>query len=197
MKLTAAIRGLPLLAMPLFALTGCDKPAPEPPPTTTKATATPTPTTAPQDLADEASDKLRHKADKTIKSLTGFLHSSDPRLEAKLHKLTDKITHDKDGWRKKLEQKRDELRPQIDQLKEQIAKAEGKSKADVDKQLSVLEAQSHNAEKKLSELEGASGDAWKKIKAQLKEAEAKGDVTKDDDTKDDTDNMPPQPSPTP
>ncbi len=146
-------------------------------------------------MTDEASDKLRHKADKTIKSLTGFLHSSDPRLEAKLHKLTDKIAHDKDGWRKKLEEKRDELRPQIDQLKEQVAKAEGKSKADVDKQLAVLEAQSHNAEKKLSELEGASGDAWKKIKAQLKEAEAKGDVSKDDDTKDA--DMPPRPSPTP
>ena len=196
MKLPAVVRVLPLLTLLLLVLTGCDKPVPEPPPTTVKAEATPTPAKAPQELTDEASDKLRHKADRTIKSLSGFLHSSDPRLEAKLQKLTDKIAHDKDGWRKKLEQKRDELRPQIDQLKEQVARAEGKSKADVDKQLAVLEAQRHNAEKKLSELEGASGDTWKKIKAQLKEAEAKGDVTKDDDTKDDAD-MPPEPSPTP
>ena len=191
MKSRAARCVLALLTPPLLILSGCNKPAPDSPTTATRAEASPTPTSAPQDLTDEASDKLRHKADKTIKSLTGFLHSSDPRLEAKLHKLTDKIAHDKDGWRKKLEQKRDELRPQIDQLKEQVAKAEGKSKSDVDKQLAVLEAQSHNAETKLSELEGASGDAWKKIKAQLKEAEAEGDVTKDNA------DMPPQPSPTP
>ena len=187
-----------LAACPLCSLlfAACDKPAPasEPPPATrAAASATPTPE---QDFKDLASEKLRHKADKTIKSLTGFLHNEDPHLQTKLQKLVDKVAHDKDGWRKKLQQKRDELKPQIDQLKEQVATAEGKSKEDVDRQLAALEAQSHSAEKKLSELEGASGDAWKKIKAELKDAESKGDVSKEDADKEDAD-MPPKPSPTP
>lgn len=197
MKFLLAVRVPFLLGWCALGLAACSKPAPEPPPPPANRTmVTPTPTPA-KDLTDIASDKIKHKTDKAIKALTGFLHSDDPKLQGKLQKLTDKIAHDKDGWRKKLEEKRDELRPRIDQLKEQVAKAEGKSKDEVDRQLATLEAQSHNAEKKLSELEGSSGDAWKKIKAQLKEAEAQGDVTKDDGTsKDDTD-MPPSPSPTP
>ena len=194
MKLPSALRVASFCPLLAFLCAGCSKPA-EPPPVT-RAEATPTPTPPKTDLADVASDKIKHKADKAIKALSGFLKSEDPHLQGKLQKLSDKIAHDKDGWRKKLEQKRDELRPQIDELKERVAKAEGKSKDDVDRQLATLEAQSQNAEKKLSELEGASGDTWKKIKAQLRDAEAKGDVTKDDAAKDDAD-MPPTPSPTP
>ena len=197
MKFPSVARFLACCPLCSLLFAGCDKPAPVPePPPTRHAAATPTPTPE-EDFKDLASEKLRHKADKTIKSLTGFLHSEDPRLQEKLQKLTDKIAHDKDGWRKKLQQRRDELKPQIDQLKEQVARAEGKSKQDVDHQLAALEAQSHNAEKRLSELEGASGDTWKKIKAQLKDAEAKGDVSKEeDDAREDAD-MPPKPSPTP
>ena len=197
MRFFPALCVLSLLAMLVLGAAGCSKPAPvDSPPPTNRAIATPTPTPT-KDLTDIASDKIKHKTDKAIKALSGFLHSDDAKLQGKLQKLTDKVAHDKDGWRRKLEQKRDELRPQIDQLKEQVAKAEGKSKDDVDRQLAALEAQSHNAEKKLSELEGSSGDAWKKIKAQLKEAEAKGDVTKDDGTAKDDTEMPPTPSPTP
>ena len=194
MKFRSALRAASLCPLLALVCSSCSK-SPEPPTVTRAETPAPTPASSPKDLADVASDKIKHKADKAIKALSGFLKSEDPRLQGKLEKFTDKIAHDKDGWRKKLEQKRDELRPQIDQLKEQVAKAEGKSKDDVDRQLATLEAQSQNAEKKLSQLEGASGDTWKKIKAQLKEAEAKGDVTRDDG-KTDAD-MPPTPSPTP
>ena len=181
------------MLLPLFAfgIAGCEKQDEPAPVVKAEPTATPTPAPKQEDFVDAASDKLKHKADKTIKALTGFLHKEDPRFQAKLEKLTDKIAHDKDGWRKKLQEKRQELAPQIEQLKEQVAKAEGKSKDDVNRQLSTLEAESHNAEKKLSELEGASGDAWKKFKAQLKEDEAKGDTSKGEA------DMPPTPTPTP
>ena len=179
MKLPSAVR--PLLMAPCFVLTlglaGCSKP--DDPPPVTKAEATPTPTPPTQNLADLSSDRLKHKADKTIKALSGFLKNDDPRLQAKLQKLGDKIVHDKDNWRKKLQEKRDELRPQIEQLKGQVAQAEGKSREEVDRQLAALEAQSRNADKKLEELEGATGDAWKRIKAQLKEEETKGDQADD------------------
>ena len=198
MKCPFAVRAV-LLAS-LFAwtlgLTGCSK-ADNPPldaKAEVKADATPTPAPSASSLLDGteiSSDKLKNKADKTIKALNGFLKSDDPRLETKLQKLVDKIGHDKDNWRKKLKEKRDELQPQIEQLKARVASAEGKSKAEVDRQLAQLEAQSRHADKKLAELEGATGDAWKKFKARLKEDEAKGDVT-DEGTE-----MPPSPTPTP
>ena len=188
MKIPLSLHGLWLLPLIVLGPIGCGKPD-EPTPEV-KAEATPSPTPGSDAVAD-ASDKIRDKADKTINSLTTFLHKEDPRFQAKLQKLADKVTRDKDKWRKKLQQKREELQPQIEQLKEQVAKAEGKTKADVDQQLATLEAQSHNAEKKLTELEGASGDALRKLKADFKEAEAKGDVTRDDA------NTPPSPSPSP
>ena len=174
-----------------LGLTGCGKP--DEPPAATRAEATPTPTSTPmQDVADAAgvsSDRLRNKADKTIRALNGFLKSDDPRLQAKLQKLADKVVHDKDNWRKKLQEKRDELQPADRTTQGQVARAEGKSREEVDRQLATLEAQSHNTDKKLAELEGATGDAWKKFKARLKEAEAKGDMT------DDGTDMPPTPTP--
>lgn len=175
---------------------GCGK-VDDPPPDAraeAKARATPTPTPAPafpQDGTDLSSDKLKHKADKTIKALNGFLKSDDPRIEAKLQKLADKIGRDKDNWRKKLREKRDELQPQIEQLKERVASAEGKSRAEVDRQLAELEAQSRGADKKLAELEGATGEAWKKFKARLKDDDAKSDAA------DDGARMPPTPTATP
>lgn len=189
MRFPVVVRVVLLLSPLVFGPLGCGKP--DEPLTEAKAEPTPTPTPTPaQDAVVDASEKLKRKTDKAIKSLTGFLHNEDPRFQAKLQKLADKIANDKDKWRKKLRQRRDELQPQIEQLKEQVAKVEGKSKEDVNRQLDALQAQSQNAAKKLSELEGASGEAWKKFKTELKEADAKGDVSKDDD---DT----PTPSPTP
>ena len=198
MKCSLAVRAVLLASLFAWTLgfTGCSK-ADDPPldaKAEAKADAKPTPAPSASSLLDGtdiSSDKLKNKADKTIKALNGFLKSDDPRLETKLQKLVDKIGHDKDNWRKKLKEKRDELQPQIEQLKERVASAEGKSKAEVDRQLATLEAQSRHADKKLAELEGATGDAWKKFKARLKEDEAKGDVT------DEGAEMPPSPTPTP
>ena len=93
-------------------------------------------------------------------------------------KVSDKLGKDKDHWREKLETKRRELMPQIDQLKAQLGDTNGdKNKQKLKDALSKLEGKSADTDKKLSELETAGADAWKQFKAQLKEDEAKEDNT--------------------
>ena len=115
-----------LLALTLV-LGGCSKPVP-----TVTVEAKPSPTPAPDDLFDAKdldTDKLRAKASKAADSLGKYLETQDPKLRAKFqklsHRITDQLTKDKGRWREKLEAKRRDLGPQIERLKEQLARDGG------------------------------------------------------------------------
>ena len=177
------------LACLAFCLAGCGKSDPAP-----AAEATPSPTPKVADNKDFSAKNIRHKADQAANSLEKFLRDQDPKLRTKVerlaNKVSDKLGQDKDHWREKLEQKRRELMPQIENLKQKLGEVDGdKNKDKLRDALSKLQGKSEDTDKKLAELEAAGADAWKQFKAQLKEADVAGDNTPP------TDDPSPTPSP--
>lgn len=167
-----------------LGLAGCGKSDPEP---STEAKATPSPTPA---VADEGKDfsasNIRHKADQMANSLEKILKDQDPKLRDKVQRLADKVSDklgkDKNHWREKLLDKRRDLMPQIEQLKQQLGQvANDKNKDKLRDALSRLEGKSQDTDKKLAELEAAGADAWKQFKARLKEDEARDHTPPTDD----------------
>ena len=169
---------LVLGAASVLLLAGCNKPSPAPP------VAQPTPTPKPEKPDDKLSlggkdfdpGKLRDKANQAANSFGKFLDQQDPKMKAKFQRLTDKLTEqfdkDKGRWREKLQSERQQLGPQIDKLKAQLAQG-GVTKDKLRDQLSALEQKSATTDQKLSKLESVGVDAWKNFKAQLKEDESR------------------------
>ena len=169
---------LVLGAASVLLLADCNKPSPAPPVTQ------PTPTPKPEKPDDKLSlggkdfdpGKLRDKANQAANSFGKFLDQQDPKMKAKFQRLTDKLTEqfdkDKGRWREKLQSERQQLGPQIDKLKAQLAQG-GVTKDKLRDQLSALEQKSATTDQKLSKLESVGVDAWKNLKAQLKEDETR------------------------
>ena len=196
MKNISVLKWLPGAVL-LLSLAGCGKPEPQTPPVV-QPTPTPKADASTDDNKDFSAKNIRHKADQAANSLERFLQSQDPKLRDKVQRLADKVSDklgkDKDHWREKLEEKRRELMPQIEQLKQQLGQSDGdRNKEKLKDALSKLEGKSQDTDKKLSELETAGADAWKQFKAQLKEDEAK-DSNNTPPTDDDST---PTPSPRP
>ncbi len=192
MKSRPVLKFLRCLALPL-CLTGCGKSDPETPPIT-QETPSPTAAASTDDGKDFSAKNIRHKADQAANSLEKFLKDQDPRLRDKVErfadKVSDKLGKDKNHWREKLEEKRRQLMPQIEQLKGQLSETGGdKNKEKLKDALSKLEGKSEDTDKKLAELETAGADAWKQFKTRLKEDEAR-----DNDTPP-TDDATPTPAP--
>ncbi len=183
MKNRSVFNFLIRLALPL-CLSGCGKSDPAPT-SLTQATPTPTPV-ATDDAKDFSAKNVRHKADQAANSLEKFLKDQDPKLRDKVQRLADKVSDklgkDKNHWREKLEEKRRELGPQIEQLKEQLGQVDGdKNKQKLKEALSKLEDKSGDTDKKLAELEAAGADAWSQFKATLKEDEVRENTPPTDD----------------
>jgi hypothetical protein len=150
-----------------IALSGCVKQPP--PPTRTQATPTPT-------VIDEGTDvsaqRLRRKAAETAAAVDDYLKRNQPKLHERFQKFGDKFSRDKDIWRQKLLQKKQELQPQIDALKRKAAELDPKARAAIDQETAALEQESKGADEKLNELESATADGWKEFKERLKAEDA-------------------------
>ncbi len=149
------------------ALIGCVKQPPPP----RRVQATPTPAAVDEGM-DATAAHMRRKTAEAAAAIDNYLKVNQPKLHEKFAKLGDKFTRDKDNWRQKLLQKKQELQPQIDALKQKAAEVDPKARAAIDEEAAALEQESKGADEKLAELESATVDGWKEFKQRLKAEDA-------------------------
>ena len=162
------------------ALSGCVKQPPPP----ARTQATPTPAVVDEGI-DASAERMRRKTAEAAAAINDYLKNNQPKLHDKFQKLGDKFSRDKNAWRQKLLQKKQQLQPQIDALKRKAADLDPKARAAIDQETATLEQESKGADEKLNELEAATADGWKQFKERLKA---------DDASKQD---LPPTPVPSP
>ncbi len=150
-----------LLCAAVFA--GCVK---QPPPV---AHEQPTPTPVVVDSGTDATaDRMRRKTAEAAAAINDYLKINQPKLHEKFEKFGDKFTRERDVWRQKLLQEKQQLQPQIDALKQKASDLDPKARAAIEQETAALEQQSRTADEKLSELESATADGWKEFKQRLK-----------------------------
>lgn len=143
----------------------------DPPPAQAMATPSPTPALVNEE-AQAAADGMRKKTDEAASAIDAYLKQNEPKLREKFQKFGDKFAKDKEHWRQKLLEERNQLEPQIEALKAKASEADPKIKAEIEKQTAALQGQKDGADKRLAELEAATADGWKSFKAKMKAEDA-------------------------